>query len=80
MSLALNITATGGSVTKTLDKTVYIPGEKVILCAVADDGYEFAGWSEGLSGMENPVKIIMHANRSIIANFIPITFMPENVK
>ena len=44
-------------------------GEKVILRAVADDGYEFTGWSGDLAGTKNPVAVIMHANRSIIANF-----------
>jgi len=69
MSPALNITATGGSVTKNPDKTVYNLGQKVILRAFADDGYEFAGWSGALSGTDNPVTIIMHANRTVIANF-----------
>jgi len=80
MSPILNIVATGGSVTKIPDKTAYILGEKVILKAVADDGYEFAGWSGGLSGSGNPVTIIMHANRSITANFVTIALVPENVK
>ncbi|MCH7557203.1 MAG: hypothetical protein IIB56_07070 [Planctomycetes bacterium] len=69
MSPILNIAATGGSVTKSPDKAAYTLGEKVILKAAADDGYEFAGWSGGLSGTENPVTIIMHANRTVTANF-----------
>jgi uncharacterized repeat protein (TIGR02543 family) len=69
MSPALNITATGGSVTKTPDKRVYNLGEKVILRAVADNGYEFAGWSGALSGTDNSVTIIMYANRTVIADF-----------
>ncbi len=76
----LNIIATGGSVTKTPDKTLYTLGEKVVLSAFADPGYEFAGWSGCLSGMENPVTIVMHANRSIIANFTTIALAPENVE
>jgi uncharacterized repeat protein (TIGR02543 family) len=65
----LNIAATGGSVTKTPDKTAYALGEKVILRAVADDGYQFTGWSGGFSGNGNPVTIIMYANRTVTANF-----------
>jgi len=80
MSPILNIVATGGSVTKTPDKVAYTLGEKVILRAVADDGYQFAGWSGGLSETGNPVTIIMHANRSITANFVTIALVPENVK
>jgi len=76
----LNIVATGGSVTKNPDKTAYDLGEKVILKAVADAGYKFAGWSGGLSKTGNPVTIIMHANRSITANFVTIALAPENVK
>ena len=66
---ALNINATGGSVTKTPDKMVYKLGQKVTLSAFADPGYEFSGWSGCLSGMENPVTIIMHTNRTVVANF-----------
>ena len=80
MSPILNIVATGGSVTKIPDKTAYTLGEKVILRAVADDGYQFAGWSGGLSGTGNPVTIIMHANQSITAHFVTIALVPENVK
>jgi hypothetical protein len=69
MSPALNITATGGSVTKTPDKRIYNLGEKVILRAIADNGYEFAGWSGALSGTDNSVTIIMYANRTVVANF-----------
>jgi uncharacterized repeat protein (TIGR02543 family) len=69
MSSILNIAATGSSVTKSPDKAAYALGEKVILKAAADDGYEFAGWSDGLSGTGNPVTIIMHANRTVTANF-----------
>ena len=69
ISPILNIFATGGSVTKTPDKVAYALGEKVILRAVADEGYEFAGWSGGFSGTGNPVTIIMHANRTVTANF-----------
>jgi hypothetical protein len=76
----LNITTTGGSIKKSPDKKLYTLGEKVILSAFADPGYKFAGWSGGLSGIENPVTIVMHANRSIIANFAAIELTPENVE
>lgn len=69
MSPTLNIVATGGSVIKTPDKTAYTFREKVILKAVPDAGYQFTGWSGDLSGTENPATIIMHANRTVTANF-----------
>ncbi|MHC4436557.1 MAG: InlB B-repeat-containing protein [Planctomycetota bacterium] len=66
----LNITATGGTVTKTPDKANYAFGERVRIKAVPDSGYEFFSWSGGLSEKANPATIIMHSNRSITANFV----------
>lgn len=65
----LNINTADGSVTKTPDKMAYKLGQKVTLRAFAEPGYEFSGWSGCLSGMENPVSIIMHTNLTIVANF-----------
>jgi hypothetical protein len=70
MSPTLNIIAEGGSVRKNPDGRIYALGQKVTLNAIPNDGYEFAGWSGGLSGTDNPATIIMHANRTIVANFI----------
>ncbi len=70
MSSKLNIAASGGTVAKVPDKAAYTLGDKVRLRAVADPGYEFAGWSGALSEQSNPTVIIMHSNRSITANFV----------
>jgi len=70
MSPKLNITATGGTVTKTPNKPDYSLGEKVRIKAVPDSGYEFISWSGGLSEKTNPATIIMHSNWSITANFV----------
>jgi hypothetical protein len=70
MSPKLNITATGGTVTKTPDKPDYALGERVRIKAVPDSGYEFLCWSGGLSDKTNPATIIMHSNQSITANFV----------
>jgi len=69
MSPTLNITAIGGSVIRIPEKATYTLAEKVRVKAVPNAGYEFTGWSGGLSGQENPTDIIMHANRSITASF-----------
>ena len=70
ISPTLNVVAVGGgSVEKNSDKAAYFLGEEVILRAVPDVGHEFTGWSGGISGTKNPKRIIMHANRSITANF-----------
>ena len=71
MSPKLTTVAAGGSVEKTPDKIAYTIGESVRIRAVADPGYEFAGWSGGFSGSENPTVIIMHSNRLITAEFVP---------
>jgi hypothetical protein len=69
MSPTLKVAAKGGSVIKNPDKAAYELGEKVILRAEADSGYEFEGWSGGFSGPQNPAIIMMHANQSVTANF-----------
>jgi len=72
MSPCLNITAVGGTVTKSPNKAAYTLGERVSIKAVADPGYEFIGWSGALSDKTNPTVIIMHSNRSITANFVAV--------
>jgi hypothetical protein len=71
MSPKLTAVAAGGSVEKTPDKVAYTLGESVRIKAIANPGYEFAGWSSGFSGSENPTVIIMHSNRLITAEFVP---------
>lgn len=68
--LTVNI-AGSGTVTKTPDKPAYKLGEKVILKAVPDPGYEFIGWSAGLSENGNPIRTFMYASQTITAYFSP---------
>ena len=76
MSPTLNIAAVGGTVIRTPEKAAYTLGEKVRIKAVPNAGYEFTGWSGGLSGRGNPADVIMHANQSITANFSLIGHAP----
>jgi len=69
---ALSLTANHGSITKTPDKSAYDAGETVTIQAVADTGYEFAGWSGDLSGSTNPTTVTMNANKSITADFTEV--------
>ncbi len=80
MSPTLEIRAEGGFVAKVPERAAYALGERVRLRAVADSGYEFTGWSGGLSGTENPLAIVMHANRTITANFSVLVPAPEKKK
>jgi uncharacterized repeat protein (TIGR02543 family) len=69
MSPVLSIASHGGTVSSAPDKATYSLGARVTLKAIPDPGYKFAGWSGGLVGKQNPVVVIMHANRSVTANF-----------
>jgi hypothetical protein len=71
MTPVLNVTASGGSVNKAADKAGYKLGETVTLRAIADAGYKFERWSGDLAGAQNPVRVIMHANKNITAHFAP---------
>ena len=79
MSPILKTTAIDGSVIKIPEKEVFNLGQTVTLKAIADNGYMFESWSGDFSGTENPVKIIMHADLSIIANFIPTAAATQNL-
>jgi len=63
-----------GSVTKDPDQATYGQGAQVMLTAVPDLGYQFAGWSGDLTGTTNPATITMNANKTITATF---TAAPE---
>jgi len=65
----LEVTAVNGSVTKSPDKAFYNYGETVILEAVANMGYTFTNWSGDLSDSNNPVTLVMDANKSVDADF-----------
>ena len=51
------------------EKEGYDDGDIVNLRAVANGGYSFSRWSDGLTSTSNPVNIYMFKSRSITANF-----------
>jgi uncharacterized repeat protein (TIGR02543 family) len=68
--LILNVTIIGaGSVIKEPDKSIYTRSETVTLTAIADPDWTFSGWSGDLSGLLNPVTIIMTGNKTVTATF-----------
>ena len=74
---ALTINKIGnGTVTKNPEKTTYGYGygygDEVTLMAMADDGWNFSGWSGYLVSANNPLTKITKRNTTITANFKPI--------
>lgn len=59
--------ATGGSITPATSQ--YPEGTQAVVTAVADAGYEFAGWTGAASGNENPVSITMDSDKTVGAIF-----------
>jgi uncharacterized repeat protein (TIGR02543 family) len=59
-----SVTPAGGS---------YSTGAMITLTAMPDAGYQFAGWSDGLSGAANPAALTMDANKNVIATFTQIS-------
>jgi len=62
----------GGRITLTPDKDIYEPGEKVVLEAIPNRGYEFSNWSGDVTGAPNPMTITVGRDLRITANFEPI--------
>ena len=72
-TLATNVVG-NGSVIRTPAPSSYICGEEVIVTAIPDSGWMFDGWSDELSGTENPDTVTMISNTTITATFKPDTF------
>jgi uncharacterized repeat protein (TIGR02543 family) len=56
---------------------VYTDGTTVTLTATPDEGYEFSGWSGDASGSSISTSIVMDADKSVTATFIPETNADE---
>jgi uncharacterized repeat protein (TIGR02543 family) len=67
---ALAVTVVGnGAVAKNPDQPAYDHGSSVELTATADPGWQFAGWSGDAAGSDNPLTVVMDADRSVTATF-----------
>ncbi|MCL5097593.1 MAG: InlB B-repeat-containing protein, partial [Candidatus Omnitrophica bacterium] len=67
-TLAINA-GSNGRVLKSLQQDDFAANTEVILTALPDQGYEFAGWSGDLTGTQNPATIRMTKNMVINAAF-----------
>ena len=68
----LSVTTAGngtGSVTKDPDLPQHPSGSTVRLTSVPGAGSGFTGWSGDASGVDNPLDLVMHGNKNVIATF-----------
>jgi uncharacterized repeat protein (TIGR02543 family) len=64
----------GGSVTRSLNAATYNSGAVVTLTATPSPGYVFTNWSGDASGTTASVAVTMNSNKTVTANFQPITY------
>ena len=77
INYSLSVTSQGqGSVSLNPTGGSYASGTQVTLTANAASGWQFSGWSGGLSGSQNPATISMTSAKSITANFSQIAAVP----
>lgn len=69
MTFTLTTQAVNGSITLHPPGGVYTSGATVNASAVPNPGYQFTGWSGGLTGATNPTNIVMAENKAITAAF-----------
>ncbi|MBI3193824.1 MAG: T9SS type A sorting domain-containing protein [Ignavibacteriae bacterium] len=68
-SYTLSVNASDGSITKNPDLAEYDAGSTVLVSQTPDRGYVFTGWSGDATGTDNPLTVIMNANKTIQANY-----------
>jgi hypothetical protein len=61
----------GGSVTLDPPAGPYDDGSSLTVTAVPDAGHRFGGWSGVLSGAGNPAVLVIEADETIAATFVP---------
>lgn len=67
---ALTIVPVGrGQVAVTPRANSYATGSDIIITATPETGQSFLGWSGNASGVQNPLQLILDANKLVIANF-----------
>jgi hypothetical protein len=58
----------------------YAAGTLVTLTATPAAGFEFAGWSGDLASTANPATLLVDADRSVSARFVPLPLMLEELQ
>lgn len=75
-AFTLNVTAVNGTVAKNPNNPTYTNGTNVVLTATPNSGYAFLNWTGDATGTNNPLTVLMNANKNITANFSLITTPP----
>jgi len=73
----LTINAVNGTVTKDPDLNEYEQGSSVMIIAIPNEGYIFNAWGSDGVGGDNPITIIMDADKTITAVFNVISIPPQ---
>ena len=67
---SLSVVVVGnGSVTNSLQRNYYNPGDSVTLKAITNVGTYFLGWTQDAMGTNNPLTVLMTTNKIVQANF-----------
>jgi uncharacterized repeat protein (TIGR02543 family) len=66
---SLVVTAVNGNVNKDPDQLKYDNGDNVILTPTPNAGYIFKSWSGDATGTDDPLTVLMDADKDIEANF-----------
>ncbi|MGV3531248.1 MAG: InlB B-repeat-containing protein, partial [Chthoniobacteraceae bacterium] len=61
-----------GSIAVTPQQARYRSGQSVTVTAVPDDGYGFSGWTGALAGEAPMGTVLMDADKSVTATFVPL--------
>ncbi len=75
-SLNVSINPSGGGTVNADPSGGYAPGTMVELTATPSAGYMFDSWSGDALGSDNPITIVMDADKTITANFTSATTGP----
>lgn len=78
-SYILNVTSVHGTVNRVPNQSSFNHGTSVLLTAVPNIGYAFAGWSGDATGTNNPLLVNMNSNKDIAANYTALPSGPAGV-
>jgi uncharacterized repeat protein (TIGR02543 family) len=70
----LDVEAIHGSVSQNPNSPSYLEGTSVQLTPIPNTGYTFTSWGGDAIGTDNPLTVIMNADKVIVANFSINTF------